>query len=57
MSFLSSSRTGLLTAELDLLDELEGSLLRVDIVPLEVGVEESDLAELVSSGICTMSSI
>jgi len=47
MSFLLSCRTGSLTAELDLLDELEGGLLRVDVVPLQVGVEESDLNSVV----------
>jgi len=35
------------TAELDLLDELEGGLLRVNVVPLQVGVEESDLNSVV----------
>jgi hypothetical protein len=57
MSFLLSCRTGSLTAELDLLDELEGGLLRVDVVPLQVGVEESDLTELVSSGTFGISGI
>jgi hypothetical protein len=40
-----------------LLDELEGGLLRVDVVPLQVGVEESDLTELVSSGTFGISGI
>lgn len=34
----------MLTAEFDLSDETHGSLLRIDIVTLHVGVEESDLA-------------
>lgn len=33
------------TAELDLLDDLQGSLFGVDIVSLHLGVEESDLAK------------
>jgi hypothetical protein len=33
-----------LTAELDLLDERKGRLLGIDVVALDLGVEESDLA-------------
>jgi len=36
-----------LTAKFDLLDKGERGLFRVDVVPLKVGVEESDLTTVV----------